>query len=197
MLGGEETFADGLDTSALRIHSPPPPPPIAITTTQPHPHNNNTESTVGIEIGARTGLAAVASACGFLLSIVLNPILSSIPPYATGAALVLIGCILMEHLSHIDWRNRRSALGAFLTVVLMPFTYSIAYGVMGGILVTVVMRLLFLVLDWVEARWCRRGKSGSRKKAGEEEDGAVDSEGGNLLGHAMAEMPPPEGLEDA
>lgn len=153
---------------------------------------------MGIEIGARTGLAAVVSACGFLLSIVFNPILSSIPPYATGAALVLVGCILMEHLAHIEWRDKRRALSAFMTVALMPFTYSIAYGVMGGIVTAVALRLLFLVLDALEARCCmnkkKRKRARARRRGKKEEE---EEKGGVLLGHAaIAEQPPPEGLEE-
>lgn len=125
----------------------------------------HTESSIAIEIGARTGLAAVASACGFLLSIVFNPILSSIPPYATGAALVLVGCILMEHLANIDWTKRRSALPAFLTAILMPFTYSIAFGVLSGIGCEVALRVLVVALDRLGVGFGRcRGRGGSRKK---------------------------------
>lgn len=89
----------------------------------------------------------MASAFGFLLSIVFNPILSSIPPYATGAALILVGCILMEHLAHVDWSKRREALPAFITAIGMPFTYSIAYGVLGGIGCEVALRLLVAALE--------------------------------------------------
>lgn len=150
------------------------------------------ESTVAIEVGARTGLAAVASACGFLLSIVFNPILSSIPPYATGAALVLVGCILMEHLGHIDWRNKRTALSAFMTVALMPYTYSIAYGVMGGIGTAIALRLIFEALDAIGAAWKRMRRR--TKGCGADEEGG--DWGGVLMGHGgFAEQPPPEGLE--
>ena len=107
---------------------------------------------MGIEIGARTGLAAVAGAACFLLSVVFNPILSSIPPYATGAALVLVGAIMMEHVAHIDWTNKRGALPAFMTVVLMPLTSSIAYGVLGGVITSLCMWLIFVVLDSIGQR---------------------------------------------
>jgi AGZA family xanthine/uracil permease-like MFS transporter len=177
------------------------------------------ESAVGIEVGARTGLAAVVGSLGFLLSIVLTPVLASVPPFATGAALVLVGCILMEHLSHIDWTNKRVAMPAFLTAILMPLTYSIAYGVIAGIFSSVVLRGLFWVLDaWTtRKRWCGGGGRGSEGGRQQEEkivkgrDGGEkngdDGAGGGVEveyhGHAhqgnavlmIGETPPPSALE--
>lgn len=124
------------------------------------------ESAVGIEVGARTGLAAVIGSLGFLLSAAFNPLLASIPPYAGGAALVLVGCIMIEHLSHIEWTNRRVAMPAFLTAILMPLSYSPAYGIIAGILASVLLRGLFGVLDAWTARkqWCGGGAAREGKE---------------------------------
>jgi len=161
------------------------------------------ESAVGIEVGARTGLAAVVGSMGFLLSIVLTPVLASVPPYAMGAALVLVGCILMEHLSHIDWTNKRVVMPAFWTAILMPLTYPIAYGVIAGIFASVVLRGLFWVLDaWTpRKRWCGGG-GGSCGNGRRQEEQMVKGThvgggagGGVELEVLMGESSPPSALE--
>jgi xanthine/uracil/vitamin C permease (AzgA family) len=71
----------------------------------------------------------------------------------------------MEHLAHIDWTKRRSALPAFLTAILMPFTYSIAFGVLGGIGCEIALWVLVVALDRLGVGFGRcRGRGGSRKK---------------------------------
>lgn len=131
------------------------------------------ESAVGIECGARTGLAAVVGSLGFLLSVIFTPILASIPPFATGAALILVGCILMEHLSHIQWTNRHLAMPAFLTAILMPLTYSIAYGVIAGIVTAIIIHLLLKFFDKVSAslgRFASRGVGRCRLSSSQQKD---------------------------
>ena len=76
--------------------------------------------------------AAVVVSFFFLASLFLSPIIASIPPYATGPALVLVGTILLGHIAHIEWDDIGVAIPAFLTMVLMPFTYSGAGGGGGG-----------------------------------------------------------------
>lgn len=57
-----------------------------------------------------------------------SPIFSSIPPFATGPALIVVGTLIMGHAREIDWDDLKVAFPSFLTIVLMPLTYSIAYG---------------------------------------------------------------------
>lgn len=100
------------------------------------------ESAVGIREGGRTGICSLMVAIGFGISMFLSPIFASIPPYATGPALILVGAMMMEHSRYIDWNNIRQAAPAFLTMITMPLTYSIAYGVIAG-LTTAIFLWLF------------------------------------------------------
>ncbi len=61
------------------------------------------------------------------------PIVSSIPPWATGGALIIVGSLMARSLGKIEWHNTVHAITAFITVIVMPLTYSIAYGVIAGI----------------------------------------------------------------
>jgi hypothetical protein len=91
------------------------------------------ESGVGIREGGRTGLTSLVVAFGFFISMFLAPIFASIPPYATGPAIFIIGSLMFENARHVDWQDVRSALPAFMTIILMPLTYSFAYGIIGGL----------------------------------------------------------------
>ena len=91
------------------------------------------ESAPGIEAGGRTGLTAIIVGFYFLISIFFAPLLASVPPWATGPALVIVGAMMMRGLTKIDWTNYGEAIPAFLTIVIMPLTYSIAYGIIAGI----------------------------------------------------------------
>ena len=82
------------------------------------------ESAAGIEDGARTGIAAIVMSFFFFVSLFFSPILSSIPPYATGPALVLVGVMLMTHVDRIHWDDPVESIPAFLTILLMPLTLS-------------------------------------------------------------------------
>jgi AGZA family xanthine/uracil permease-like MFS transporter len=91
------------------------------------------ESGAGVEAGARTGLAAVFIAFYFFISVFFAPIVSNIPPWATGGALIIVGSLMARSLGRIQWHNTVHAITAFITVIIMPLTYSIAYGVIAGI----------------------------------------------------------------
>ncbi|CAK9032403.1 unnamed protein product, partial [Durusdinium trenchii] len=92
------------------------------------------ESSAGIIEGARTGLSATVVACLFVASAFLTPVLSSIPRVATSVPLVLIGAFMMAPCRGIDWDNLRAAIPSFLTITVVPFTYSIHNGIIAGIL---------------------------------------------------------------
>ena len=85
------------------------------------------------------------------------PIFSSIPGFATGPALIVVGTMMMGHACEIDWDDLKVAFPAFLTIVLMPLTYSIAYGVLTGILANIVLWLFFGIIDMVLAAVRRDG----------------------------------------
>lgn len=102
------------------------------------------ESSTGIREGGRTGLTAITVACYFFLSLFFTPLLASIPPWAVGPALVLVGVMMIKSVTEIDWDDLREAIPAFVTLLLMPLTYSIAYGLIGGIGTYIALHLW----DW-------------------------------------------------
>ena len=105
------------------------------------------ESGAGVEAGSRTGLTAVFCAFYFLLSIFFAPLIASIPPWATGGALIIVGALMSRSLADIKWHDITHAVTAFVTIMLMPLTYSIAYGLIGGIVSYVVMWSVFKLLE--------------------------------------------------
>jgi AGZA family xanthine/uracil permease-like MFS transporter len=98
------------------------------------------ESASGVGEGARTGLASVVTGVLFLLSMVLAPLVKIIPSEAAVPALVLVGFLMMQQVRGIDWDDLEIAIPAFLTIVLMPFTYSISVGIGAGFIAYVVIK---------------------------------------------------------
>jgi hypothetical protein len=92
------------------------------------------ESSAGIMEGAKTGLSAVVVAFLFFLSAFITPLLSAIPHVATAVPLVLIGVFMMAPCRGIDWDDLCVAIPSFLTITVVPFTYSIHNGIITGIL---------------------------------------------------------------
>jgi AGZA family xanthine/uracil permease-like MFS transporter len=90
------------------------------------------ESASGVGDGARTGLASVITGLLFLASTVFAPLVAIIPNEAAVPALVLVGFLMMQQVRDISWDDFEIALPAFLTIVLMPFTYSISVGIGAG-----------------------------------------------------------------
>jgi len=91
------------------------------------------ESGAGISEGGKTGLTAMTTGVCFFISIFFAPILASIPPWATGCVLILVGSMMMKSVLEINWKYLGDAIPAFITIFLMPFTYSIANGLIGGV----------------------------------------------------------------
>ncbi|KAF8309293.1 xanthine/uracil permease, partial [Clavulina sp. PMI_390] len=91
------------------------------------------ESATGISDGGKTGLTAISVSFFFFLSVFFSPIFASIPDYATGGALVICGCLMIRNVSDINWRYTGDAVPAFLTLIIIPFTYNIAYGLIAGL----------------------------------------------------------------
>ncbi|OCT53885.1 putative xanthine/uracil permease [Cladophialophora carrionii] len=86
------------------------------------------ESGAGIAEGGRTGLTAMTTGVCFFIAIFFSPIFASIPPWATGCTLVLVGWMMARSIVDINWKYAGDALPAFVTLIFMPFSYSIAYG---------------------------------------------------------------------
>ena len=92
------------------------------------------ESAAGIEEGGKTGLTAATVGVLMLSGLFFADIFASIPQYAMACALVVVGAMMMRQAADIDWSNSTMAVPAFLTMVMMPFTYSIADGIAWGII---------------------------------------------------------------
>lgn len=99
------------------------------------------ESASGVGEGARTGLSSVVTGVAFLLTIFLSPLISLVPYEAATPALIIVGFLMMTQVKDIEWGDVTIALPAFLTIVLMPFTYSIAVGIGAGFITYVVLKL--------------------------------------------------------
>jgi AGZA family xanthine/uracil permease-like MFS transporter len=91
------------------------------------------ESGAGISEGGKTGLTSCTTGIAFFISVFFAPIFASIPPWATGCTLVIVGALMAKAAAEINWRYYGDAIPAFLTIAIMPFTYSIAYGLIAGI----------------------------------------------------------------
>jgi len=100
------------------------------------------ESAAGVGEGARTGLASVVTGVLFLLVIPLTPLVRLIPSEAAVPALVLVGFLMMQQVRGIDWDDVEIAIPAFLTIVLMPFTYSITVGIGAGFIAYVFLKVV-------------------------------------------------------
>ncbi|KAM4061143.1 permease family protein [Hirsutella rhossiliensis] len=91
------------------------------------------ESGAGISEGGKTGLTAMVTGLCFLVAVFFAPIFASIPPWATGCVLILVGSMMVSAVTEINWKYMGDAIPAFLAIAIMPFTYSIANGLIAGI----------------------------------------------------------------
>ncbi len=92
------------------------------------------ESASGVAAGGRTGVTAIVTGLLFLVSILVAPVVGAIPSFATSPALVLVGALMLAGTARIDWNEPRIAIPAFLTLLTIPLTYSIATGLSFGII---------------------------------------------------------------
>ncbi|GAA1491399.1 NCS2 family permease [Brachybacterium sacelli] len=100
------------------------------------------ESTSGVAEGARTGLASVVVGIAFLLTTFLSPLVALVPYEAATPALVMVGFLMMTQVADLDFTDVEVALPAFLTIILMPFAYSITVGMGAGFLMYVLIRVV-------------------------------------------------------
>jgi len=99
------------------------------------------ESASGVAEGARTGVANLVTGGLFLLAMFVAPLVTVVPFEAASAALVIVGFLMMTAVRTIDWTDYEIAVPAFLTIVLMPFTYSISNGIGAGVIAYVLIKL--------------------------------------------------------
>ena len=99
------------------------------------------ESAAGVEEGGKTGLVAVTVGVLFLSGLFLSGLFQAIPTYAAACALVIVGSLMMRQAADINWADLEVAIPAFITMILMPFTYSIAAGIAWGIIAYVLVKL--------------------------------------------------------
>jgi AGZA family xanthine/uracil permease-like MFS transporter len=100
------------------------------------------ESAAGVEQGGRTGLTSVTVAVCFLLSLFLAPVFLAIPLAATTPALVLVGFFMISEITRVDFGKIETALPAFITMIMIPFTFSIAEGLAMGLVTYFIFRIL-------------------------------------------------------
>lgn len=100
------------------------------------------ESASGVAEGGRTGLTALSTAGMFALSLLFAPLFTMVPASATGPALILVGLFMMSPIKEIDLDDFTEAIPAFLTILMMPLAYSIAEGIVFGMLSYVILKLL-------------------------------------------------------
>jgi AGZA family xanthine/uracil permease-like MFS transporter len=100
------------------------------------------ESAAGVGEGARTGLASVVTGLLFLVAIFFTPLVSVVPYEAAAPALVIVGFLMMTAIRDIDWTDYEIAIPAFLTIALMPFTYSISNGIGAGFISYVLIKVV-------------------------------------------------------
>ena len=100
------------------------------------------ESAAGVRAGGRTGLTAVVVAVLFLGAILLAPVATAVPGYATAPAIIFVGCVMARAMRNIEWDELTEAVPAIVTALAMPFTYSIATGIGFGFITYVVIKLV-------------------------------------------------------
>jgi len=99
------------------------------------------ESAAGIEEGGRTGFSALVVAALFALSLFFAPFFTIVPPHAYGIALIVIGSFMIRPISQLNFDDLTELIPAFLTVVLMIFTYNIGVGMTAGMITYVLLKL--------------------------------------------------------
>jgi len=100
------------------------------------------ESAAGVEEGGKTGLVALTCGVLFLSGLFLSGLFQAIPTYAAACALIIVGSLMMRQAADIDWSDLEVAIPAFITMILMPFAYSIAAGIAWGIIAYVLVKVV-------------------------------------------------------
>jgi adenine/guanine/hypoxanthine permease len=110
------------------------------------------ESAAGVVAGGRSGVTAIVTGLLFLIALFVAPLVGAIPPAATAPALILVGSMMATHIGEIDWQDTVVAIPAFLTIVAIPLTFSIANGIAFGFTMFTLMCVLrgdFRRVNWL------------------------------------------------
>jgi AGZA family xanthine/uracil permease-like MFS transporter len=110
------------------------------------------ESASGVMAGGRTGLTGVTAAALFAIAILFAPVFLAVPAFATAPALIVVGYMMLSSCADIEWHDAGEAVPAFIAISLMPFTYSIANGIMFGVIAYTVVNALcgnFKRIHWI------------------------------------------------
>ncbi|MBK4714326.1 MULTISPECIES: NCS2 family permease [Tenebrionibacter/Tenebrionicola group] len=99
------------------------------------------ESTSGVSVGGRTGMMAVVVGLLFVLVIFLSPLASMVPTYAAAGALIYVGVLMTSSLARVKWDDLTEAVPAFITAVMMPFSFSITEGIALGFITYCIMKI--------------------------------------------------------
>ena len=109
------------------------------------------ESAAGVSAGGRSGVTAVVVGLLFLLSLAAVPVLAVVPSAASAPALIVVGSLMMSSVADIEWTDAGIAVPAFLTLLMIPLTYSIANGMACGFVAFVLIRLC--LGRWRDVHW--------------------------------------------
>lgn len=100
------------------------------------------ESVAGVAAGGRTGVTAIVTGLLFIAALFLTPVVGAVPSAATAPALIIVGGMMISSIGEVQWDDARISVPAFLTLVTVPLTFSIANGLVFGITSYVLIRLL-------------------------------------------------------
>jgi AGZA family xanthine/uracil permease-like MFS transporter len=109
------------------------------------------ESAAGVSAGGRSGVTAVVTGLLFLLSLFALPLLGAIPAAATAPVLIVVGSLMIANISDVDWRSPATSIPAFLTLVMIPLTFSIANGLAFGFVAYSLIKLARG--EWRQVHW--------------------------------------------
>lgn len=121
------------------------------------------ESGVGVAAGGRTGLTSLITAILFFLSIFILPVFAFIPSAAAASALVYVGVLMMKSVVEIDFTSIKSAVPAFLTIIMMPLAYSITTGIGVGIIAYVLISVIIYIIDIIRFK-CSKEENKEKPK---------------------------------
>lgn len=110
------------------------------------------ESSSGVAVGGRTGLTAVVVGVLFLMVMFFSPLVGMVPAYATAGALIFVGVLMTSSLSRVNWDDLTESVPAFITTVMMPFTFSITEGIALGFMSYCIMKVF--TGRWRELNLC-------------------------------------------
>jgi AGZA family xanthine/uracil permease-like MFS transporter len=108
------------------------------------------ESATGVEEGGRTGMTALVVALLFLVSLAFVPLATAVPLYASHIALVVIAVVMLGNIAAVDWNDLTHTVPAGLTILVMPFTFNIGYGIAAGIISYPLVKVA--VGEWRDVR---------------------------------------------